>query len=82
MDTLVALAFHLRNQEVIMKYNQLYNSAQPSVFSHILLNDVVNTCLFLSNDINCLLCALVVAESCLLSLDKKSEILHAVDAKV
>ena len=35
------------------------------------LNDVDNTCLFLSNDINRLLCALVVAASCFLSSDKK-----------
>ena len=35
------------------------------------LNDVVNTCFFLSNDINRLLCAVVVAASCLLSSDKK-----------
>ena len=59
----------------------MYCSAQPSVFSHIVLNDVVNT-LFLSDDINRFLCAVVVAESCLLSSDKKSEILHAVDVKV
>ena len=31
------------------------------------LNDVVNTCLFLSNYINCLLCVVVVAASCLLA---------------
>ena len=41
------------------------------MFSHIVLNDVFNTCLFLSNDINCLLCAVVVAASFLLSSDKK-----------
>ena len=34
------------------------------MFFHIVLNYVVNTCLFLSNDINCLLCAVVVAASC------------------
>ena len=49
----------------------MYCSAQPSVFSHIVLNDVVNTFSFLSNDINRLLCAVVVAESYLLSSNKK-----------
>ena len=49
------------------------------MFSHILLNDVVNTFLFLSNDINRLLCAVVVTASGLLSSDKKNEILHAVE---
>ena len=49
----------------------LYCSAQPSVFYYIVINDVVNTRLFLSNDIDRLLCALVVAASCLLSSDKK-----------
>ena len=60
------------------------NSTTPSrqcheVFHHNVLNDVVNNFLFLSNDINRLLCAVVVAASCLLSSDKKSEILHAED---
>ena len=41
------------------------------MFSHIVINDIVNNCLFLSNDINLLLCAVVVAASCLLSSDKK-----------
>ena len=36
----------------------------------------------LSNDINRLLCAVIVAASCLLSSDKKSKILHAVDRTV
>ena len=40
-------------------------------FPHIVLNDIVNTCLFLNNGINRLLCAVVVAEYCLLSSDKK-----------
>ena len=57
----------------------MYFSAQPSVFYHIVLIDVVNTCLFLSNDINRFLCAVVVVASYLLSSYKKSEILHAVD---
>ena len=48
------------------------------MFSNILLNDIVNAFLFLSNDINRLLCAVVVAASCLLSSEKKSEILHDV----
>ena len=52
------------------------------MFSHIVLNDVVNTCLFFSNGINRLLCAVVVDASCLLSSDKKSEILHAVDVEM
>ena len=60
----------------------MYCSAQPSVFSHILLNDVFNTHLLLSNYINNLLCAVVVAASCLISSDKKIEILHAMDVKV
>ena len=57
----------------------MYCSAQPSVFSHIVLNDVFNTFLLFSNDINRLLCAVVVAASCLLSSDKNSEILRALD---
>ena len=60
----------------------MYCSAQPSVFSHVVLNDVVNTCLLLSNDINRLLCAVVVASSCLLSSDKNNEIIHDVDVMV
>ena len=46
-------------------------------------NDVVNTFLFLSNDINRLLCALVLAAYffCYRQI-KKNEILHAVDMKV
>ena len=35
------------------------------------LNDVDNTCLLLSNNINRFLCVVVVAASCLLSSDKK-----------
>ena len=49
------------------------------MFSHVVLNDVGNTYLFLRNEINRLLCAVVVAASCLLSSDKNSEILHAAD---
>ena len=41
------------------------------MFSYIVLNDVFNTCWFLSNDINRLLCAVVVAASCLVSSNKK-----------
>ena len=52
------------------------------MFSHILLNDVVNNCLLLRNDINRLLCAVVVAASCLISSDKNNEILNAVDVMV
>ena len=33
--------------------------------------NVVNTCLFLSNDIKRLMCAVLVAASCLLSSDRK-----------
>ena len=47
----------------------IYCSAQPSVFSHILLNDVVITFFSLRNEIKRLLCAVVVAASCLLSSD-------------
>ena len=57
----------------------MYCSAQPSVFSHIVLNDVVNPFLFLINDINRLLCDVVVVASCLLSSDKKIETLHDAD---
>ena len=60
----------------------MYCSAQPSVFSNIVINDVVNNSLLLSNDINRLLCAVVVAASCLLSPDKNSEILHAMDVEM
>ena len=41
------------------------------MFSHIILNDVVNTRFFLSNDSNCLLCTVELAASCLLLSDKK-----------
>ena len=41
------------------------------MFSNIVLNDVVNTFLFLRNDTNYLLCAVLVAASYLLSSDKK-----------
>ena len=57
----------------------MYCLSHPSVFSHIVLNDVVNMFLFLSNEINALLCAVVVAASCFLLSDKKSEILHDAD---
>ena len=60
----------------------LYCSAQPSVFSQILDNDIFNKFFYLSNEINRLLCAVVVAVSCLLSSDKKGEILHDVDVVV
>ena len=33
------------------------------IVQHIVLNDVVNTCLFLRNDINSLLCEVVVTSS-------------------
>ena len=49
------------------------------MFYHIVLNDVVYIFLILSNDINRLLCSVVVAASCLLLLDKKSETLNDVD---
>ena len=60
----------------------MYCSAQPSVFSQIVINDVVNNFLSLSNKINRFLCAVVVAASCLLSSDKNSETLHDVDVMV
>ena len=49
----------------------MYCSAQPSLFSHILLNDVVITFFSLRNEIKRLLISVVVAASCLLSLDLK-----------
>ena len=52
------------------------------MFYHIVLNDVVNNRLLLSNDINSLRCAVVVAASCLISSNKNSEILHSEDVKV
>ena len=51
--------------------SHMYCSAQPSVFSHILLNDVVNTFLFFRNEINCLLCDVVVTAYFLLFSDQK-----------
>ena len=51
------------DQQEKIDFEREIDGAQPSVFSHISLNDVVNTCLFLSNDINRLLCAVVVAAS-------------------
>ena len=60
----------------------MYCSEQPLVFYQIVLNDVVNTFFSLSNEINCLLCAVVVEASCLLSSDKKNETLHAMDVTV
>ena len=49
----------------------IYCSAQPSVFSHILLNDEVNNFLSFKSSRKCFLCEVVVASSCLLSSDKK-----------
>ena len=61
----------------------MYCSAQPSVFSHIVLNDVVNAFFYLSNEIKYLLCVVLVVASCLISSDKKKrEILHEVDVMV
>ena len=60
----------------------MYCSAQLSVFSHIILNAFVNTFLSLRNESKRLLCAVVVAASCLLLSDKKSETLHDVDVMV
>ena len=60
----------------------MYCYAQPSVFYRIVINDVVNTCLFLSNYINRLLCAVVVSASFLLLLYTKNETLHEVDGMV
>ena len=48
----------------------MYCSAQPSLFSHIVRNDVFNNCLLLSNDINRLLCSLVVVDG-LNDVDKR-----------
>ena len=52
------------------------------MLSEIVLNDVVNNFFSLSNEINRLLCALLVAASCFILSDKKSEILHDVDVIV
>ena len=60
----------------------MYFSAQTSVFSHIILNDVVNNFLSLRNEIKRLLCAVVVGAYFLISSDKKSETLHGVDVMV
>ena len=49
----------------------MYCSSQPTVFLHIILNDVVNTFLSLANEIKRLMCVVLVAASCLLSSDKK-----------
>ena len=49
----------------------MYCSAKPSLFYHIVLNDVVNIFFSLSNKIKRLLYAVVLSESCLLSSDKK-----------
>ena len=49
----------------------MHCSEKPSVFSHIVLNDVVNDFLSLRNEIKRLLCSVVVAASCLISSDKK-----------
>ena len=57
----------------------MYCLAQTSLFSHIVLKYVVNIFFSLSNEINRLLCALVVSESCLLLSEKNSETLHDVE---
>ena len=49
----------------------LYWSTQPSVFSHIVLNDDANNFLYFNSWIKHLLCEVVVAEYFLLSYDKK-----------
>ena len=49
----------------------MYCSTQQSVFFHILLNDIFNTFLSFSNEIERFLFAVVVAASCLLSSDQK-----------
>ena len=48
-----------------------YCSAQPSVFTHIVINADVSTFGFLNSLIKYLTCAVVVAESCFLSSEKK-----------
>ena len=52
---------------------QQYYSAQPSLFSHIVLMSANNIVLFCNRSIICLLCSDVVAESCLVSTDKNNE---------
>ena len=46
--------------------SRMYCSAQPSVFSHILINDIVNTFFSLRNEGKLLLCAVLVAASSLI----------------
>ena len=65
-----------------MRYSaeaHIYGYAQPSVFSHIVLNVDVSNFGSFNSSIKRLLCAVVVAESCLLSSKKESETLHDVD---
>ena len=67
------------------KYSEeanLYYLAQPSVFYRIVLNDFVNTFFSLINEIKRFMCVVIVAESRLLSLDKKSVTLHKADVMV
>ena len=57
-----------------MRYSyvaHIYCSAQPSVFSHIVLNVDVSNCF--NSSIKSFLCAVVVTESCFLSSDKKKK---------
>ena len=64
-----------------MKYSSeehIYCFARPSVFSHIVLNADVNS-FFINRSIKRLLCAVVVALSCLLSFDKNSGTLNDLD---
>ena len=49
----------------------LYCSAQPSIFTHIVLSVDVSTFFPFNSSIKHLLCAVVVAAYCLLSSDKK-----------
>ena len=63
-----------------MRYSadaHLYCSAQPSEFSHIVLN--VDVRFFLNSSIKSLLCAVVVEAYCLMSSDKNNEMLHGAD---
>ena len=56
----------------------LYISAQPLVFLNAVLNDDVNK-FYSIISIKHFMCEVVVAASCLLSSDKKSETIHDLD---
>ena len=57
----------------------IYCSAQPSVFSHIVLNDSANTFISFNGSIRRLLCAVVVEAYFCYHQTKKNETLHDMD---